>query len=85
MHVSFRRLGLFGLVAAAALALFPTLTNTAALVARLGLDQYTAQAIVDVLVNRGPEVVVAIFPWLAPFIGTMTWLLQFGASYVVAF
>lgn len=85
MNVSSRRIGLFGLVAAAALALLPPLTSTAALVARLGLDQYTAQAIVDVLVTRGPAVVVAFYPWLAPFISTMTWLLQFGASYVVAF
>ena len=55
------------------------------LVARLGLDVSFASQVADLLASAGTAAAVWTFPFLAPFAGTLSWLLRFGTDAVVAF
>jgi hypothetical protein len=79
------RVARFSLVAATLLPMLYVITSTAGLVGQLGLDRGLVTTIVNLLVSAGPDVVASVFPFLAPFVGVIKWLLQFGTQAVISF
>jgi hypothetical protein len=74
-----------GSAAVVAVPLLVVVVGPAHLVARLGLDVSFASQVANLLGSAGTSAAVWAFPFLAPFTGTLTWLLRFGTDAVAAF